>query len=131
MFGMPAQHRKYHRRNEHPGLGIVFSLKLSAVRFYDSANAVQTKAIMSLSDVAKWFTSPVLRIRRECGFWFMEREQEPAISDPGSRNHWALARIVLESVGKKFNKHFLEQLRINIQHPVLKLRVPCDLVVFF
>ena len=43
----------------------------------------------------------------------------------------ALAAIVPESVGKKLNKYFLEQLRINIQYPILKLHVPCDLVVFF
>ena len=61
MFGMPVRHRECHCRNECNGLGIVLSLQLSAVRFYDSADAVQTKAIMSLSDVAKRFPSPILR----------------------------------------------------------------------
>ena len=61
MFGMPARHRECHCRNECGGLGIVLSLQLSAVRFYDSADAVQTKAIMSLSDVAERFPSPILR----------------------------------------------------------------------
>ncbi len=131
MFGLPDRHRECHSRNESRSLGIVLSLQLSAVRLYDSADAVQTKAIMSLSDVAERFPSPILRFGRESRFWFMEREQEQPIADSGPCNQWAFAAIVPESVGKKLNKYFLEQLRINIQHPVLKLHVPCDLVVFF
>ena len=128
---MPAQHRDYHCRNKRRGFGIVSNLQLSAVRFYDSADAVQTKAIMSLFDVAEWFPPPILRIRRENRLWFVEAEQEPPIADSGPCNQCALAAIVLESVGKKLNKYFLEQLRINIEYPVLKLHIPCDLVVFF
>ena len=131
MFGLPARHRECHCRNEGRGLGIVLSLQLSAVRFYDSADEVQTKAIMSLSDVAERFQSPILRFRRESRFWFMECEQEPPIADSGPCNQCALAAIVPESVGKKLNKYFLEQLRINIEYPVLKLHVPRNLVVFF
>ena len=131
MFGLPARHRECHCRNERRSFGIVFSLQLSAVRFYDSADAVETKAIMSLSDVAERFPSPILRFRRENRFWFVEAEKELPIADSGSCNHRAVAAIVLESVGKKLHKYFMEQLRINIQHPVLKLHVPCDLVVFF
>src|SRR4029077_1225753 len=130
MFGLPARRRERHRRNQRRGLGVVLSLQLSAVRFYNSADAVQTKAIMSLFDVAEWFLPPILRIRRKNRFWFMEAEQEPPIADSGSCNQRALAPIVLESVGKKLHEYFLEQLRINIQHPVLKLHIPCDLVVF-
>jgi hypothetical protein len=107
------------------------SLQLSAVGFYDSADAVQTKAIMSLSDIAEWFPSPILRIRRENRFWFVEAEQETSTVDSGFCNHCAITAIVLESVGKKLHKCFLKQLRIDIQQPVLKLYVPCDLVVFF
>ena len=131
MFGLPPRHRKCHCRSERGGFGIVLSPQLSAVRFYDRPDAVQTKAIMSLSDVAERFPSPILRFRRENRFWLVEAEQEPPIADSGSCNQSALAAIVLESVGKKLHKHFLEQLRINIQYPVLKLHVPCDLVVFF
>lgn len=131
MFGLPTRHRECHCRNKRRGLEVVLSLQLSAVRFYNSADAVQTKAIMSLPDAAEWFPSPILRIRRENRFWFVEAEQEPPIANSGSRNQCALAAIVLKSVGKKLHKYFLEQLRINIQHPVLKLHVPCDLVVFF
>ena len=131
MFGLPAQHRECHCRKERRSFGIVFSLQLSAVRFYDSADAVETKTIMSLFDAAEWFPPPILRIRRENRFWFVEAEQELPIADSGSCNHRAVAAIVLESVGKKLNKYFLEQLRINIQYPVLKLHVPCDLVVVF
>ena len=131
MFGLPARHRECHRRNERRGLGVILSLQLSAVRFYDSADAVQTKTIMSLSDVAEWFPPPILRIRRENRFWFVEAKQKPALADSGSCNQCAFAAIVLESIGKKLHKYFLEQLRINSQHPVLKLHVPCNLVVFF
>ena len=131
MFGLPARHRECHRRNERRGLGVILSLQLSAVRFYDSADAVQTKTIMSLSDVAERFPSPMLRFRRESGFGFMEREQEPPVVDSGPCNQCALAAIVLKSVGKKLNKHFLEQLRINIQHSVFKLHVPYNFLAFF
>src|SRR5882757_11072763 len=131
MFGLPDRHRECHSRNESRSLGIVLSLQLSAVRFYDSADAVQTKAIMSLSDVAERFPSPILGFRRESRFWFMEAEQEPPIADSGPCNQCALAAIVPESVGKKLNKYFLEQLRINIEYPALKFHVPCNLVVFF
>ena len=131
MFGMPARHRKRHCRNERRGFGIVLNPQLSAVRFYDSTDAVQTKAIMSLPDVTEWFPPPILRIRRENRFWFMESEKEPPIGDSGLCNQCALAAIVLESVGEKLDKYFLEELRINSQHPVLKLHVPGDLVVFF
>ena len=131
MFGMPARHRKCHCRNERPGFGIVLNLQLSAVRFYDSTDAVQTKAIMSLPDVTEWFPPPILRIRRENRFWFMESEKEPPIGDSGPCNQCALAAIVLESVGKKLDKYFPKQLRINSQYPALKLDVPRDFVVFF
>ena len=86
MFGLPARHRECHCRNERRGFGIVLSLQLSAVRFYDSADAVQTKAIMSLSDVAKRLPPPILRIRRENRFWFMKREEESPIADSGPCN---------------------------------------------
>ena len=131
MFGLPARHRECHCRDKRRGLGIVLSLELSAVRFYYSADAVQTKTIMSLSDVAERFPSPILRFRRENRFWFVEAQQEPSTADSGFCNQWTLAAIVQESVGKKLHKYFLEQLRINVQYPVLKLHVPCDLVVFF
>ena len=131
MFGLPARHRECHCRNERRGFGIVLSLQLSAVRFYDSADAVQTKPIMSLSDVAEWLSPPILRIRRENRFWLVEAEQEPPIADSGSCNQSALAAIVPESVGKKLHKYFLEQLRINIQHPFLKLHGPYDFLVVF
>jgi len=62
MFGLPARDRECHRRNERRGFGIVLSVQLSAVRFHDSADAVQTKAIMSLSDVVEWFPPPISRI---------------------------------------------------------------------
>ena len=94
MFGLPARHRERHCRNERRSFGIVLSLQLSAVRFYDSADAVQTKTIMSLSDAAERFPSPILRFRRENRFWFMEREQEPPITDSGPCNQCALAAIV-------------------------------------
>ena len=110
---------------------MVLNLQLSAVGFYYSADAVQTKAIMSLSDVTEWFPAPVLRIRRENRFWLMEAEQEPPIADFGPCNQCALAAIVLERVGKELHKYFLEQMWINAQNPVLKLHVPSDLVVFF
>jgi len=131
MFGLPARQWECHCRNERRGLGIVLSLQLSAVRFYDSSDPVQTKTIMSLAEVAKWFPPPILRIRRENRFWFVEAKQEPALADSGSCNQCAIAAIVLESIGKKLYKYFLEQLRINFQHSVLKLHVPCNLVVFF
>ena len=131
MFGLPARHRECHCRNERRSFGIVLSLQLSAVRFYDSADTVQTKTIMSLSDVAERLPAPILRFRRESRFWFMESEQQPPIADSGPCNQCALAAIVPESVGKKLNKYFLEQLRINIQYPVLKLHVPCDFLVVF
>ena len=131
MFGLPARHRERHRRNESRRLGVILSLQLSSVRFYDSSDAVQTKAIMSLSNVAERFPSPILRFRGENRFGFVEAEQEPPIADSGSCNHRAVAAIVLESVGKKLHKYFLEQLRINVQYSVLKLHVPCDLVVLF
>src|ERR1700749_905801 len=131
MFRLPVRHRECHCRNERRSFGIVLSLQLSAVRFYDSADAVQTKAIMSLSDVAERFSSPILRFRRESRFWFTEREQEPPIADAGTCSQSALAATVLKSVSEKLHENFLEQLRINIQHPVLKLHVPCDLLVFF
>ena len=108
MFGLPARHRECHCRNKRRGFGVILSLQLSAVRFYDSADAVQTKTIMSLSDVAEWFPPPILRIRRENRFWFVEAEQEPALADSGSCNQCALAAIVLESIGKKLYKYFLE-----------------------
>src|SRR5262245_20183934 len=108
MFGLPARHRECHRRNERRSLGVILSLQFSAVRFYDSAGAIQTKTIMSLSNVAEWFPPPILRIRRENRFWFVEAEQEPPIANSGFCNECALAAIVLESVGKKLHKYFLE-----------------------
>src|SRR6267154_418878 len=98
MFGLPARHRECHCRNERRSFGIILSLQLSAVRLYDSADAVQTKTIMSLSDVAERFSSPILRFRRENRLRFTEREQEPPIADSGPCNQCALAAIMLESV---------------------------------
>src|ERR1700758_4050781 len=112
MLGLPARHRDCYRRNERVCFGVVLSRQLSAVRFHDSAYTVQTETIMSLPDVAEWFPPPILRIRRESCFWFVETEQEPPIAASGFCNHCAFAAIVLESVGKKLQKYFLEELRI-------------------
>src|SRR5262245_50688541 len=108
IFGLPARHWNGHCRNKRRGFGIVVSLQLSAVRFYDTADAVQTKAIMPLSDVAQRFPPPILRIRRENCLRFIKAEEEPPIADSGFSNQRALATIVLESVDKKLNKYFLE-----------------------
>src|SRR6476469_3747677 len=86
---------------------------------------------MPLSDVAEWFPPPILRVRREDRFWFLKAEDERPIADSSSCNQCTVASIMLESVGEKLHKYFLEQLRINVQYLVLKLHVPCDLVVFF
>lgn len=107
------------------------SLQLSAVSFYDTADSVQTKAIMSLFDVAERFPPPILGIRRETGLWFIKAEEELAIADSGFSNQCALPTVMLESIGKKFHEYLLEQLRIDIQHPIMKLHVPCDRVAFF
>src|SRR6185312_16540188 len=101
MFGLPARHWECHCRNERRGFGIILRLHLSAVRLYDSPNAVQTKTIMSLSHVAERFPPPILCIRRENRFWFVEAEQKPSIADSGSCNNCAATAIVLKSVGKK------------------------------
>src|SRR5215211_5145915 len=130
IFGFPTRRRECQCRDKRRGFGIVLSLQLSAVRLYDSAYAVQAKTIMSRSDVAKRHPSPILRFRSETRFRFMQAEHKPPIADSGPCNQWALAAIVQESVRKKLNKYFLEQLRINIECSALKLRVPCDLVVF-
>ena len=131
MFRLHGQHWECHRRNERRSLGVVLSLQLSAVRFYDSADAVQTKTIMSLSDAGEWFPPPILRVRRKTRFWFVKAEEEPPVVDSGFCNYRALAAMVLESVGEKLHKDFLEQLRIDSQAAVLKLHVPCDFLVFF
>ena len=108
MFGLLAQNRKCHCRNKRRGCGFVSNPQLAPMRFDDSADAVQTKAIMSLSDVAEWLPPPILRIRRENRFWFIEREHEPPIADCGPCNQCTLAAMVLESVGKKLDEYFLE-----------------------
>ena len=108
MFGLLAQNRKCHCRNERRGCGFVSNPQLAPMRFDDGADAVQTKAIMSLSDVAEWLPPPILRIRRENRFWFIEREHEPPIADSGPCNQCTLAAMVLESVGKKLDEYFLE-----------------------
>ena len=86
MFGLSVRHRECHCRNERRGFGIVLSLQLAAVRFYDSPDPVQTKPIMSLYDIAEWFPAPILRIRRESRFWFMKREHETSIGTSGLCN---------------------------------------------
>src|SRR5262249_29761322 len=118
-------------RNQHRGFGIVLSLQLATVRFYDTAGAIQTKAIMSLSDVAEWFPPPIVRIRRKGCFRFVKGEQEPSVADSGFCNQGAFPAMVLEGVGKKLSKYFLEQLRIDVQRTLQILYFPRDLVVFF
>ena len=40
---------------------IILSMQFAAVGLYDSADAIQTKAIMALADFPKRFAPPILR----------------------------------------------------------------------
>ena len=50
-----------HRRNERRSFRIVLRLQLTAVRFNNGADAIQTKTVMTLADVPERFASPILR----------------------------------------------------------------------
>ena len=49
-------------------------LQLTAVRFYNGADAIQTKTVMTLADLPERFASPILRGRIKSRFWFVQSE---------------------------------------------------------
>ena len=61
----------------------------------------------------------------------MNAKQELPIIHHRFCNNSAFGAVMLESIREKLDKHFLQQLWINIQRPVLKLRIPPDLVILF
>src|SRR2546423_15112539 len=96
------------------------------MRFYDRADAIQTKTIMALADILERFAAPILCGRVESSFWFTQNELESVIVDAGTDQQCAVAAIMLEGVGKNLHKHFLEKLWINTQHHVRKLHTPIN-----
>ena len=93
--------------------GIMLGIQFAAVGLYDSPYSIQTKTVMALADFPKRLTAPISGGQVKSAFRLLERKEEPLVINLGSRNKHALATIVSKSVGKKFDKRFLQKLRIN------------------
>jgi hypothetical protein len=98
---------KCHCRDQRCGFRIILRLQLTAVRFYDGADAIQTKTVMTLAYVPEGFASPILRGRLKSRFRFVESKEQSVIVDPGLRQQCAVAAIMLEGICKKLHKYFL------------------------
>src|SRR6516225_10096894 len=105
---------------------MILSMQFAAVGLYDSAGAVQTKTIMALSGFPNWFAPPILRGQVKTILWFMESKEESGVVDFGFRQKPAFTAVMAESVGEKLGNHFLQKLRINVQHRVARLNLPVD-----
>src|SRR6266513_1703257 len=105
-------------------------MHLATVGLYDTANAVQTKTVMVGADFSKRLVPPVVGGSFKPGFWLLHNKKKLAILHFDSHNDISLAASVLEGVGKKLVKRFLQKLRINIQNRVPDLNVPGDCRVF-
>ena len=93
--------------------GIMLGIQFAAVGLYDSADSIQTKTVMALADFPKRLAAPIVGRQVKSGFQLLERKEEPLVIYLGSRNKHALATIVPKGIGKKLDKDFLQQLRIN------------------
>src|SRR5690348_6165838 len=100
------------------------------MRFYNAADTIQSKTILTLTDVSERFAPPILCDRIENGFWFLQSEHEAVIVDSRLGEQCAVAAIVLKSVGENFHKHLLEKLRIHMQHHILSLHLPINFSFF-
>src|SRR5207237_9109981 len=89
---------KRHCRDEHCRLRIILRLQLTAVHFYDGADAIQTKTVMTPAYVPERFASPILRGRLKSRFGFVEREEQSVIVDSCLRQQCAVAGIMLEGI---------------------------------
>src|SRR5947208_11154894 len=118
--------REGQRRSECRILRIILSIQFAAVRLYDSADSIQTKTVMPLADFPKRLTAPIVDGQVKSGFRLLERKEELIVIYFSSRNQHAIATIVPKSIGKKFDKRFLQKLRIDIQHRVADVNVPSD-----
>ena len=96
------------------------SLHLATVGLYDSADAMQTKAVMVGTDFSKRLAPPVVGGPFKPGFRLLHNKKKLAIRDFGSHNDIALAANVPEGIGKKLAKRFLQKLGINIQHRIAR-----------
>jgi len=93
--------------------GIMLGIQFAAVGLYDSPDSIQTKTVMALADFMKRFTAPIVGGQVKPALRLLERKEEPLVIYLGSRNKHALATIVPKGIGKKFDKDFLQKLRIN------------------
>jgi hypothetical protein len=94
--------------------GIMLGIQFAAVGLYDSADSIQTKTVMALADFPKRFTAPIAGGQVQSAFRLLERKEESVVIYPGSRHKHPLATIVPKGIGKKFDKRFLQKLRIHI-----------------
>ncbi len=94
---------------------IIVSIHFATVGLYDSADAIETKTVMALTDFSKRLTSPIVGGHVKLAFWLLHSKEELAILHFDNHNNIALAATVPKGVGKKLDKRFLQKLRINIQ----------------
>src|ERR1043166_4312618 len=94
LIGDFARHGKRKRRAEGQSVWIILSMQLAVVGFYDSPHAIQTKAIMPLTNFPNRFAPPILRRQIKTILRFMKSEQEPVVVDFGFRQKWAFATIM-------------------------------------
>ncbi len=91
----------------------MLGIQFAAVGLYDSADSIQTKTVMALADFPKRLTAPIVGGQVKSAFRFLERKEESVVIHLGSRDKHTIATIVSKSVGKKFDKRFLQKLGIN------------------
>src|SRR5437764_5435391 len=99
--------------NERRIIGIMLGIQFAAVGLYDSSDSIQTKTVMALADFMKRFTGPIVGGQVESVFRLLEHKEEPLIIYLGGCNKHAVTTIVPKGSGKKFDKRFLQKLRIN------------------
>src|SRR5215469_319095 len=85
---------------------------------------------MAVADVPKRLASPVICGQVKLFFWFLDGNEKAVILYFGSYNNMALAMSVSEGVGKELRERLLQKLRINGQHRVAGMDVPCDFRAF-
>src|SRR6266581_2375882 len=126
LIGRLGCHGKRKRRDERRSVRIILSMQFSTVGIYDSADAIQTKAIMALTDSPNRFAPPILGGQVKTSLWFMQGEEELVVIDFGFREERTFATIMPKGIGEKLVKCFLQKLRINVQHRIAELPLPTD-----
>src|ERR1043166_4517307 len=94
------------------------------MRFDNHSDTIQPQAVMSMTQPAERFSSPIRSRELESCLWFAQLKYEIATVDVSLRFDFLYVLFVMKRIGEKLEQSLLDDQGIDVEFLISKLHVP-------